>query len=140
MKKKKDLQSLFKCLVMFHINVFIKMFCSCGNIPFKKTPDGWCCQQTLLVSLSIGRARQKGLHSTSPFLLLRGVAYPRSQHSETMKPGLMSRFKNRMQSFPIISYPAKTKCSTSAGNNLQALHLLYFCLKGKQFGALLSKH
>lgn len=38
---KKDSKSLFKSLVMFHINVFIKTFCSGGNTHFSKTPDGW---------------------------------------------------------------------------------------------------
>lgn len=41
--KKKDSKSLFKSLVMFYISVFIKMFCSGGNIHKKKIPDERCC-------------------------------------------------------------------------------------------------
>lgn len=37
---KKDDESLLKTLVKFHINVFIKMFCSGRNTDFSKTSDG----------------------------------------------------------------------------------------------------
>lgn len=39
--------------------------------------------------------------------LLRGVAYPRSWHSEMMELRLMSRFQNRTWSLPAIAKPAK---------------------------------
>lgn len=49
--KKKDSKSLFKSLVMFHISVFIKMFCSGGNMHLKQVPDGRCCQQRMALRL-----------------------------------------------------------------------------------------
>ena len=118
---KKDVESLLKTLVKFHINVFIKMFCSVRNTDFSKISDGWywqyrthslSCLSSQIPECLEGHTEPS--FSLHPFCrnLLTEVSYRPLRHSEIMAPRLMSRLKNRTQPFPTNAKPAKTKCST----------------------------